>query len=235
MSDIKFACPSCGQKIKCDSGHAGARIPCPGCGSELEIPQLEAKSAITEEGSVSSAAGTTAADASSRTEKGAASKGQGGVSASSRRAVGERPDALKEATEELRCLCPVCRSELKVKRPGKAGVPLGTLPVAELVRPGSSGRFAPSAPQPESIPAKTESAPPSPKARPLGSGDAPAERPTLPGLGAKPRLSYVLTGKPPAPLPRPDGAPRRKAKGQAPSGSSSGSSQAGSKSSTESR
>ena len=49
MSDIKFACAACGQKIKCDSSHAGLRIPCPGCGDELEIPKVEP--AANEEGS----------------------------------------------------------------------------------------------------------------------------------------------------------------------------------------
>ena len=38
MPDFKFACPHCGQKIKCDAGQAGARLNCPACQRAIVVP-----------------------------------------------------------------------------------------------------------------------------------------------------------------------------------------------------
>jgi hypothetical protein len=210
MSDIKFACSSCGQKIKCDSGHAGMRIACPSCGVDLDIP------------AAADAAGT-----SSRIHRSAgaapAPRPEGvplsNPSPSSPPAARPSSSPVPEAVKDVRCLCPVCRSELKVQTPAGKGGSTGTLPVAELVRPGSVGRFAPPSPATAARGAPTHEAGAPTADKSSASAAAPAEKPIHPHLGAKPRLSYVLTGKPPAPLPRPDGTPRRKAKGGAASGS----------------
>src|SRR5579863_7374475 len=39
MSDYKFLCPGCGQKISCDTGDAGRVIACPVCQVSFAIPQ----------------------------------------------------------------------------------------------------------------------------------------------------------------------------------------------------
>jgi hypothetical protein len=127
---------------------------------------------------------------------------------------------LEEEQQDLSCICPVCRSHLKVKQPSrkKAVMASGMLPMAELVRPGSSeARFAVSsaatAGEVASKPAVT------PEAKPVESAVAGAESKPAPAVfGNKPRISYLLTGKPPAPLPRPDGSPRKRAKGAAAGG-----------------
>jgi hypothetical protein len=228
MSDIKFACPSCGQKIKCDSGHAGLKIGCPGCGGELLIPRVEevspevVKPAMPVERPVQKPAEVREEDPTVVLRK---PESTGAVVEKKAEPVMRKPEpkpvsrpAPKEDEEEpvdLSCICPVCRSHLKVKQPSKkkAVMASGMLPMAELVRPGSSeARFAMSAAatagEVASKPAVT------PEAKPAESAVAGAESKPAPAVfGNKPRISYLLTGKPPAPLPRPDGSPRKRPQG----------------------
>ena len=42
MSEIKFACPHCGQHIACDRDYADLCIVCPACGQSMEVPRLSA-------------------------------------------------------------------------------------------------------------------------------------------------------------------------------------------------
>lgn len=42
MSDFRFLCPECGQKIACDTAMIGARIACPTCQKELTVPSAAA-------------------------------------------------------------------------------------------------------------------------------------------------------------------------------------------------
>src|SRR5579863_5533162 len=39
MSEFKFACPVCGQHIKCDSSQAGTAMDCPTCFQKINVPQ----------------------------------------------------------------------------------------------------------------------------------------------------------------------------------------------------
>jgi len=39
MSEFKFACPTCGQHIKCDSSQSGMTMDCPTCFQKISIPQ----------------------------------------------------------------------------------------------------------------------------------------------------------------------------------------------------
>jgi hypothetical protein len=45
MSDIKFACPHCGQHIACDSDFGDLAIDCPGCKNGMVVPRLTAAEA----------------------------------------------------------------------------------------------------------------------------------------------------------------------------------------------
>jgi hypothetical protein len=38
MSDFRFACPHCAQRLRCDERHAGRQILCPKCQQRLVIP-----------------------------------------------------------------------------------------------------------------------------------------------------------------------------------------------------
>ena len=42
MSEIKFSCPECGQKISCESSYSGTSIPCPTCHKSLTVPAATA-------------------------------------------------------------------------------------------------------------------------------------------------------------------------------------------------
>ncbi len=42
MSEFKFACPVCGQHMKCDSSHGGAVMQCPTCFQNITAPQAPA-------------------------------------------------------------------------------------------------------------------------------------------------------------------------------------------------
>jgi Domain of unknown function (DUF4190) len=46
MSDFRFACPHCGQRISCDSQYRGTEIPCPSCQQTLTVPAPVAKAPI---------------------------------------------------------------------------------------------------------------------------------------------------------------------------------------------
>jgi hypothetical protein len=45
MSEIKFACPHCGQHVACDRDYADMCIVCPTCGKPMEVPRLSAAEA----------------------------------------------------------------------------------------------------------------------------------------------------------------------------------------------
>ncbi|MBI3852761.1 MAG: DUF4190 domain-containing protein [Verrucomicrobia bacterium] len=38
MSDFKFACPVCGQHIRCDTSYVGTQTRCPACQNSIAIP-----------------------------------------------------------------------------------------------------------------------------------------------------------------------------------------------------
>jgi hypothetical protein len=42
MSEFKFACPVCGQHMKCDASHGGAVMQCPTCFQKITAPQAPA-------------------------------------------------------------------------------------------------------------------------------------------------------------------------------------------------
>jgi DNA-directed RNA polymerase subunit RPC12/RpoP len=42
MSEFKFSCPQCGQKISGDQQYAGTQIACPACQNEIVVPQKQA-------------------------------------------------------------------------------------------------------------------------------------------------------------------------------------------------
>src|SRR5947208_804216 len=42
MSEFKYACPVCGQHIKCDSSQAGTQMDCPTCFQKITVPQAPA-------------------------------------------------------------------------------------------------------------------------------------------------------------------------------------------------
>jgi hypothetical protein len=45
MSEIRFACPHCGQHITCDRDYADISILCPACDQPMDVPRLSAAEA----------------------------------------------------------------------------------------------------------------------------------------------------------------------------------------------
>ncbi len=58
MSDFRFACPHCGQRIQCDATNRGTQISCPACRKTLTIPAPPARAQTS--GQHGSGAGSTA-------------------------------------------------------------------------------------------------------------------------------------------------------------------------------
>jgi DNA-directed RNA polymerase subunit RPC12/RpoP len=42
MSEFKYACPVCGQHMKCDSSQSGTVMECPTCFQKITAPQAPA-------------------------------------------------------------------------------------------------------------------------------------------------------------------------------------------------
>ena len=42
MSEFKYACPVCGQHIRCDSSQSGTVMDCPTCFQQITVPQAPA-------------------------------------------------------------------------------------------------------------------------------------------------------------------------------------------------
>src|SRR5690349_12173652 len=38
VSEVKFSCPQCQQRIGCEEAYRGQQIQCPACGTLLEVP-----------------------------------------------------------------------------------------------------------------------------------------------------------------------------------------------------
>src|SRR5437879_9511565 len=122
MSDLKFECPSCNQRMECDRALGGDVIHCPKCCAELRIPfptphSLPGSVQRAELLHPATGPANTPAPASSQTAQLAAN-----------------PTSASASLDSAEAICPVCHSQLRfkgAKATGSAGAPLGT---AELVR-----------------------------------------------------------------------------------------------------
>jgi ribosomal protein S27E len=203
MSAIKFSCPQCQQHIECDASHAGRDVPCPTCHSTLRVPKA---SAATTQGEPPRAklvatgvpkpqeTGETPkakspkspkipGDARVRIPKAAREGAAGGLEA-----AGEKP-----VRTAVHCQCPVCGSELRV--PASSGAEGDAPEEAILVRRGSVP-LGPATGGDDSSQGKAGKTAAKSKAADLAMRAAQSARSSG---ELKPRMSYVLTGKPPAP------------------------------------
>ncbi len=204
MNDIKFACPQCQQHIRCATAHAGRLTACPACGVTLKIPQpgLHSRELLV--------AGV--ARPAEKTQLIKAIKSPARLSAESKKKAAEvpmttprveaagslpsgKPEGKPPSSTQPRitaaCICPACRASLEIRIVSDpvSGVPSASAVVAGPdnsgnVRAGGRGR------QPAGTSQSTV-------AGSLGKGVKSQQ--ARPGGGMKPRMSYVLTGKPPAP------------------------------------
>jgi hypothetical protein len=105
MSELRFACPACGQHVECEKQYGGHVIHCPKCCAELRIPF--ANTALPSEMSVQKAQLVDPSSAKPPT------------------------DPAAEPSREF--VCPVCKSDLRAPVHTTAHAENG-LPTAELVR-----------------------------------------------------------------------------------------------------
>jgi hypothetical protein len=205
MNSIKFACPQCQQHIECDASHVGRDVPCPTCQSRLRVPKVAA--ATKDElpkALLIDAAKAPAVSQKPAPKKRLAIEGKGPASPESvsvhiPKQNGAVPTARAKAPvakpepKVVHCLCPVCKSELRA--PTAPASPGGALQEAQLVKRGK-----------EPVPAATtggESAKGTvgKTQTKVGTKDpsVAAAQAARAGGEEKPRMSYVLTGKPPVP------------------------------------
>jgi hypothetical protein len=132
MNELKYVCPSCGQHVECDSSHAGENFPCPLCAALVRVPS---EAAFTD--AAASPASPTAAPLAAELGKifytgsepvgdGSGHESSAAIEDSASQAVANAgyPAALHatqsqaggnaESHSELRCVCPVCQSELRI-------------------------------------------------------------------------------------------------------------------------
>jgi hypothetical protein len=132
MIGIKFTCPSCGQHVECDASHAGENFPCPACAAVVHVPadtafaEASAPAAATNASpSLSKELGKVFYEPELSSEithrKPAESAEQSGSpaaavnqSAAGLTAGNSHPNGNGELRSEVRCVCPVCKSDLRI-------------------------------------------------------------------------------------------------------------------------
>ena len=131
MTELKFDCPSCGQHIQCSPECANQNVPCPACASLIRVP---ADAEVTEapgdapdtnpfqspeepKVSYADAEGQSQPQKAPPTTRPAPRIDNKSVSG-----VREELEAARPAAQssELHCVCPVCRSELRISVAAKS-------------------------------------------------------------------------------------------------------------------
>jgi len=124
MTQLKFDCPSCGRHIQCSPECANQNVPCPACASLIRVP---ADAEVTESPGIAAEENpfrppekpmVAYVDADSQSQKEVLP-----TSHPAPRVENKPVSALREQLEasrptgqssELHCICPVCRSELRI-------------------------------------------------------------------------------------------------------------------------
>lgn len=228
MSEIRFLCPQCQQHIRCDAAHAGRRTSCPTCGATIKIPPVGAGQGgllraepVQAPGKTQPIQGRKAEPKSAgrpleETKAGSGMKKPAALGESraaeavsgrapSPKLVAKLPKPEKVAQPlaipmvTVKCVCPSCRAQLEMKIPAGA-VPGEVTASAEVVASGTGtsvrGEAAVGGAGSAAVSVGVAGGQ-------VGETGAAVERaqPARPGGTMKPRMSYVLTGKPPVPVP----------------------------------
>lgn len=134
MTEIKFACPSCGQAIQCNPECANQNVPCPSCAALIRVPAdaeladgagTEANPFQTpEESSKVSYAGAEGNHQPQKETLPANSRPAPRIDSKPVSAIREELGAPAPGTQqpEVRCACPVCHSELRISVTVKSNV-----------------------------------------------------------------------------------------------------------------
>jgi|GEM_PF-4383452 hypothetical protein len=130
MKEIKFLCPSCGQRIQFEPGHAGENVPCPSCATMIRLPltaePIESTEVENDASLFSSPGGekvsyapipaTVGLKDEAETNQVIANKPQkSSASPASTMSNPERNHTAAEVHEiDLHCACPMCQSRLHI-------------------------------------------------------------------------------------------------------------------------
>ena len=175
MSLVKFECPVCNQNMECERACSGNVIHCPGCGAQIRVPFHNPAELA---GALSRAEFVAPAAATAPTREAPPASAH------------HEPDN-REATVN----CPLCRAELKVVIPADNHEASATL----LRKPQAAGKPASEVADRE----HHDFAHMSLEEREKQIAQAREAHPITVNTNLKPRLEYVLEGKPP---PKPGAA-----------------------------
>jgi hypothetical protein len=132
MTELKFTCPSCGQHIQCSPECANQNVPCPACATLIRVPAdaelTDSPGALTEDNPFQSPEKPKVSYADAE-EHSPAHKDAAPASPPAARVDNKPLSAVREELEvarpiaqssELQCVCPVCRSELRISVTAKS-------------------------------------------------------------------------------------------------------------------
>ena len=125
MTEIKFACPSCGQAIQCNPECANQNVPCPSCASLIRVPADTTLAELPGEANPFQSEETAKVSyaAAEEDHKPARKKPAQEATPKSQSAAasGSKEPATPPANpSEVSCVCPVCHSELQISLSAKS-------------------------------------------------------------------------------------------------------------------
>lgn len=127
MPELKFTCPSCGQRIQCSPDCANQNVPCPACASLVRVPadaELMDSPGGTEENPFESP--VSRSDVAEHGQPQKATRPTSSLHGDSK-SVSTLREELEVSrppaqSSELLCTCPVCRAELRISVTPKSQV-----------------------------------------------------------------------------------------------------------------
>ena len=169
MSEIKFSCPACSQRISCSTDYCDQPVHCPNCRTEIRVPCSANPNLNRETPKLKLQSSVAPQPASVGTSE-----------------IGKTVPAVANE-KELHCRCPVCESHLRI--PKSVAEQTGDVfPSAELVSKPVDSQKPPVAPA--GVPILTE------REKQIAAERAARDVSLYPKM--KPRLDLVLGEKSPA-------------------------------------
>ncbi len=201
MSEFKFSCPSCGQKIKVDATAAGRQFDCPACQSKLVVPAAPKKPGELAPATLLKAKSATSPAKASAPSAPAAPKGTAPAGTKATPGTSAKPSV---PTAAVKAPARSAMAVPKVSIPGGAKAESETSakgsPLAVPAQPRASEEPAKTAPVPTAAPAQAPVKPPR-KAEPIV-----IPKPVLapePGASSKPASPAKVGAKPAPTAPTP--------------------------------
>lgn len=132
MTELKFDCPSCGQHIQCSPECANQNVPCPACAALIRVPvdaQLTESAEVAPDANPFQSPDQPKVSYADREEGNQPQKEPVSAPRPAPRIDNKPISAVREELEvtrpaaqasDLHCVCPVCRSELRISVTAKS-------------------------------------------------------------------------------------------------------------------